>query len=99
LELHLTPGSQTLPPGKGSGLQAVDGWTQCRHLGGGQNPSLRPKKIPILFLFFLSQNSLNTFQKCKKYKDRWAKPLSSVHICGTWKVILVQISTLMLMPL
>jgi len=58
-----------------------------------------PKKSPILFLFFLSQNSLNTFQKCKKYKDRWAKPLSSVHICGTWKVTLVQISTLMLVPL
>jgi len=58
-----------------------------------------PQKIPFYSSFFLSQNSLNTFQKCKKYKDCWAKPLSSVHICGIWKVILVQISTLMLMPL
>jgi hypothetical protein len=47
-----------------------------------------------LFYFSFSQHILKTFQKCKKYKDRWAKPLSSVHIGGTWKVILVQISTM-----
>jgi hypothetical protein len=51
-------------------------------------------KNPSFIPFFLSQQSLKTFQKCKKYKDRWAKPLNSVHIGGFWKVILDQISTM-----
>ena len=63
---NLTPGSQTLPPGKGSGLQADDGWTQCSLLLGGEQKSWRrtkihvsdPQKNPLLFLFFLFQNSL-----------------------------------------
>jgi len=94
LELHLTPGSQTPPPGKGSGLQADDGWTQYSiFLEEKKNP-----KIPLLFLFCLFQNSLIPEMQ-KKYKERWAKPLSSVHICGTWKLILVRISTMMLLPL
>jgi len=76
LELHLTPCSQTLPPGKGSGLQAVDGWTQ--HL---EEDETQVQKIP-LFIPLISQHSLKTTQKCKKYKNRWAKPLNSVHICG-----------------
>jgi len=51
-------------------------------LSGEDEPKvLNPKKIPLLFLF-LSQHILKTFQKCKKYKDRWEKPLSSVHIGG-----------------
>jgi len=48
----------------------------------------------LIYSSFLSQQSLKTFQKCKKYKDRWAKPLNSVHIGGFWKVILDQISTM-----
>jgi len=52
-----------------------------------------PKKS-LFYSSFSPQNSLKTFRKCKKHKDRWAKPFSFVHIGGTWKIILVQVSTM-----
>jgi len=50
LELHLTPGSQTLPPGKGAGLQADDGWTQCSNLLVAEENPKKPSFIPFFSL-------------------------------------------------
>ena len=69
---------------RGSGLQAVDGWTQRRlPLGGAHGPGIKtpivPSFIPPFGKKITSKHSGNA-----KTKDRGAKLWSSVHICKTW---------------
>jgi len=80
------------------GRSAASILEENKNLGGEQKSTSQTPKKTLFYSSFFSFKIVS-FQKCKKYKDRWAKPLSSVHICGTWKIILVQISTMMLLPL
>jgi len=51
------------------GRSAASILEENKNLGGEQkSTSQTPKKTLFYYFFFVS------FQKCKKYKDRWAKP-------------------------